>query len=70
MISALIIATFVVFIIIVGFFTLMFLIPFINNLLDRTKRGELFISIFGMFVTVFVLLIVIFGSFGILVRLI
>lgn len=70
MISAFIIATFVVFIIIVGFFTLMFLIPFINNLLDRTKRGELFISIFGMFVTVFVLLIVIFGSFGILVRLI
>ena len=68
MLSALILTTFVIFIVLIGIATLTFLIPFMSNLFDKTKRGELFISLFEMFVTIFVLLTTIFGSFSILIR--
>jgi len=67
MLSAFIIATFVVFIIFLGALVVIFVAPPINNLIKVALRGELFVSIFELFVTVFVLSSVIFGLISILI---
>ncbi len=69
MLSILVISTFVILLILIGILTLMFIVPFVNNLLEKVFRGELVVSIFQLFIIIFVLLIVIFGSFGLLMGL-
>jgi hypothetical protein len=65
----LIIATSVVFLILMGIAILTFFIPFVNNLLEEIFRGEFAISVIEMFLIIFLLLTIVFGGFALLVSL-
>lgn len=70
MLPVLIIATSIVFIILIGILTLTFFIPFVNNILEIFFKGELAVSVIEMFLIVFILCVIIFGGFTFLIGLI
>jgi hypothetical protein len=67
MLPVLIIATSVVFLILMGILTLTFFIPFVNNILEELFKGEFAVSVIEMFLVVFIFLTIIFGGFALLV---
>jgi hypothetical protein len=69
MLPVLIIATSVVFLILMGILILTFFIPFVNNILEEIFRGEFAVSVIEMFLVVFILLTIVFGGFALLVGL-
>jgi|694.fasta_scaffold06550_8 hypothetical protein len=69
MLPVLIIATSVVFLILMGILMLTFFIPFVNNILEELFKGEFAVSVIEMFLVVFIFLTIIFGGFALLVSL-
>lgn len=69
MLPVLIIATSVVFLILIWILILTLFIPFVNNILEEIFKGEFAVSVIEMFLVVFILLTIVFGGFALLVGL-
>lgn len=67
MLPAFIISLSVLFLLFVGMFVLILFFPYIDSFFEKIFKGELAVSVFEMFVLVFVFAVILFGGIGLLV---